>query len=139
MKFTHYTTVAIIGLASPAIAGSCSQFFPPTPCGEVQNNSKHTLKYTYLFEDNRKGGNTVKNAQVSCDQKDLGKGGHKGGGNKDVDGFTFADREYVVQVRGAKSRTIKKGVWTKVRNNELATCWDDAILGKVGCTVELDA
>ncbi|KAF2742648.1 hypothetical protein M011DRAFT_264080 [Sporormia fimetaria CBS 119925] len=140
-----HLTILLLFLFSPATAGGCGAL---TPCGEVENRSNTPMLYTYKFADdnsgphkcdtwNHGGGNTVKDRIVSCDQQSFGKGS-RGGGSKDVDAFSFANRDYIVSVHGASSRTIKRGKWTKISNLERAICWDDAILGKLACTVDYD-
>lgn len=56
----------------------------------------------------------------------------------DVDAFTYADRKYRVQFYGGTAKTVPKGVWTKIKSDEKATCYDNDVLGMPGCFVEFD-
>jgi len=49
-----HITLVVLGLASLTFAGGYNSV---TPCSEVENKSSHTLKYTFKFEDHRKGSN----------------------------------------------------------------------------------
>jgi hypothetical protein len=81
MKHIISTTIALLALTLQTSAGGCGGV---VPCGEVENRSRHTMKYTTKFADDRSGphfcdtwnhggGNTVKNYQVSCKQESLVK------------------------------------------------------------------
>lgn len=152
---SSFTTLLplLLALSTPTLAGSCGAL---SPCGEVDNKSSHTLKYTTKLEDsgckkkdcpdycdvwNHDGGTKVFNppVHVQCHQQSIGpKGGKKGGGNVDVDAFCYADRKYRVQYRGGVTKTIPKGVWTKIKSDEKGTCYDNDLLGMPACFVEFD-
>lgn len=148
------TVVAILlTLLTIVQARGCSRF-PPTPCGEVENRSSHNLRYTTVLDDKCRNGPDqcdVWNSgdhgckirgsplrRVGCKQCVLAPGERIGGGNIDVDAFTFADREYRVQIRGGTARNVAKGVWTKIASSDTAICQDNSILNKPACFVDID-
>lgn len=151
MVFTIGATLLIL---SPVTrARGCSRF-PPTPCGEVDNRSSHNLRYTTVLDNkcsngpdqcdiwnNRNHGCKIKDSplrRVGCKQCVLVPGKRIGGGDIDVDAFTYADREYRVQIRGGIARNVAKGVWTKIASSDTAVCQDNSILNKPACFVDID-
>jgi hypothetical protein len=119
----------VVTSASPASAGGCNWY---TPCGEVSNNSTWGMHVTTTLGEgphycdvwNWDGGSAQVWKHARCTQEYLGAGSHKGGGNVDVDAFTFNDRDYILDFHGNKTWKTK-GVWTKIRNNEGANCYTD--------------
>ena len=132
---------------SPAHAGDCNR---QKPCGEITNKSTWTLQYTDnlnaknsnalcdVWNWNRGfGGPWERFKEVMCTQQSLGPDLHKGGGNIDVDAFTFTDRSYLLDFHGRMSWR-KKGIWTEIRNNEGATCVTSLDYNLPVCTVYWD-
>lgn len=132
---------------SPAHAGACTK---QAPCGEVTNNSAWVLQYTAnlnskgsihlcdVWNWNRGfGGPWERFKEVMCTQQTLGQNLHMGGGNADVDAFTFNDRSYLLDFHG-KLSWRKKGIWTQIRNNEGATCVTSSEYNLPVCTVYWD-
>lgn len=107
--------------------------------GEVQNDSWHTMHSTIKLNNakhkdhcdvwNYSGGlaRTANWAYVKCAQSQLTSGSHAGGGNTDVDAFTFNYTKYKLYMSGPQATwldkgTINKGVWTKITDWDTATC-----------------
>jgi hypothetical protein len=69
---------------SVAVPGGCSSF-PPTPCGEVQNNTSRTLRVS----KNWTCSGSSAPLGTSCAQSitSVGAGSHIGGGNVDIDAY----------------------------------------------------
>ncbi len=151
MKRTIRRTMTVIGLsmlvtvgavtipAGAAHAGGCNWY---TPCGEVSNYSSWGMYDTltlgsgphYCDVWNWNGGSTPAWMHARCTQEYLGTGVHRGGGNIDVDAFTFNDRDYRLNFHGTWSWQTK-GVWTKIKNNEGAYCYTDWYFGVPYCSV----
>lgn len=152
-NITLAVTALLSSILTAVYAGGCSRF-PPTPCGEVENRSSHNLRYTTILDDKCSKGPNLCDVwnngdhgckisgsslrRVACKQCTLAPGKRIGGGNIDVDAFTYADREYRVQIRGGTARNVAKGVWTKISSTETAVCQDNSILNKPACFVDLD-
>lgn len=64
--------------------GGCSSF-PPTPCGEVQNNSVRTI--TISLNWTCSASTAPVNSSCAQSVEGLSSGRHRGGGNVDVDAF----------------------------------------------------
>ncbi|MEU9687859.1 hypothetical protein [Amycolatopsis japonica] len=128
--------------APAASAGGC---VPPV-CGGVWNNTSKTMSVTVNLGSgsghcdvwNYDGGTTNKFKYAKCDQLDLGRGTFGGPRNKppyfDVDAFTYNGQGYHERFGPLGTwhwRT--KGVWTKIRDYQFATCnMDD---GQIWCTI----
>ena len=139
------TTIGLFGLgavvlsASPASAGSCGTW---TPCGEVGNNSAWTMQVSLTWREgphhcdvwNGNGGSTAAWEYNWCTQENLSSGGHRGGGNVDVDLFTFNSRDYILNFHGAQTWKTR-GVWTRIQNNEGAYCYTHPSFGVPVCEV----
>lgn len=70
---------------APEVAlGGCSSF-PPTPCGEVQNNSNRTVRVSLNWTCTADTGNI--GSTCPKDIKSVAAGHHIGGGSVDVDAF----------------------------------------------------
>jgi hypothetical protein len=110
-----------------AYAAGCGSF---TPCGEVSNYSSWEMRDTttlgagphYCDVWNRYGGRTPNWWHAKCTQETLRTGVHRGGGNVDVDAFTFASNDYMLNFHGSWSWKTK-GVWTKIQSIEGAYCY----------------
>lgn len=149
-----YVLILTIAAFFPAVQTRGCSRFPPTPCGEVENRSSHDLRYTTVLDDkcsngpdpcdvwnNGDHGCRIRGSplrRVGCKQCVLAPGKRIGGGNVDVDAFTYADREYRVQIRGGPARNVAKGVWTKIASSDTAICQDNSILNKPACFVDID-
>jgi hypothetical protein len=70
--------------ASRGALGGCSSF-PPTPCGEVQNNSNRTVRVSLNWTCSADTG--ALGSSCPKDIKSVGAGKHIGGGSVDVDAF----------------------------------------------------
>ncbi|MFD8152641.1 hypothetical protein ACFV28_18085 [Streptomyces sp. NPDC059720] len=102
-----------------------------TPCGEATNLTPWGMHITttlgtgasgYCDVWNKDGGSTPSWWHARCDQRYLAPGAHYGGGNIDVDAFTFNDRGYYMTF---STRTWHAaGVWTKITNLQDAKCDD---------------
>ncbi|MGW4426606.1 hypothetical protein [Streptosporangium sp. NPDC004631] len=128
---TLVASVAVLASPSPALAGGCRW----GPCGEAQNNSPWTIHTTEVLGTggphwcdvwNGNGGTTASPWHTTCEQKALAPGSHRGGGRIDVDAVTFNDRDYVVKVRGTLVGWKKKGVWTRLHNDEHVVCFKNS-------------
>lgn len=142
-------TIIFFSLMPIVRAAGCGRF---SPCGEVDNHSGYTLRYTTILDDdckkgpnrcdvwNHDGGNKNFDPPVcaSCHQISLGPGKHVGGGSVDVDAFTYADRAYLVTMGSSRTRQIKKGVWTKVESTEKAVCSNGSGTQLPSCRVYFD-
>ncbi|MGH3861340.1 hypothetical protein [Actinokineospora sp.] len=119
--------------------GGCDWY---SPCGEVGNNSSWQMRVTTTlgtgphFCDvwNWNGGSASVWKHANCTQVVLERNGHMGGGNVDVDAFTFADRNYMLNFHGTLSWKTA-GVWTKIQNTEGAYCRTDWNYGVPVCDV----
>lgn len=81
---------------------------------------------------NARGGPTEERDQYGCTPRPTT--GHEGGWGVDVDAFTFLDRDYKITM-GNLIKTVKKGEWTRVQNDQEATCSDGparSILCEIG-------
>ncbi|MEV0321597.1 hypothetical protein ACIBKX_15780 [Streptomyces sp. NPDC050658] len=116
--------------AAPAQATVCTGL----NCGKVKNKSTAGMHFTVDLGSggdrcdvwNYDGGNKEKWKYAKCGQTFLGAGKSKGGAGSgvDVDAFTFNGTSYGLRMYSdtAPVQTRKKGIWTKIRGDEVATC-----------------
>ncbi|MEU7579785.1 hypothetical protein AB0B50_19520 [Streptomyces sp. NPDC041068] len=77
---------------------------------------------------------------ASCKQSSLKASGGHSKNKKDTDALTFNSGSYWVhfQDRGGKKFELKKGVWTKIRDTEVASCsWSQSLKAPL-CTIFFD-
>lgn len=125
---TFSPTAQASAAAPAAVMGGCGTF---TPCGEATNLTPWGMYITtnlgtgtsgYCDVWNKNGGSTPSSWHAKCDQRYLAPGAHYGGGNIDVDAFTFNDRGYYMTF---STRTWHAaGVWTKITDLQEAKCDD---------------
>lgn len=125
---------------TPTSAGRCRRF-PPTPCGEITNQSGKVMTYTTSLG---KGPDVCNVSSIvgeastwNCKQEPLPSPGHRGGRNVDVDAFTFNDEDYYI-MNGHIPILMTKGVWTKIYNMNAAWCYPSPVGGHPWCTIGLD-
>ncbi|MGI5203511.1 hypothetical protein ACQEU6_18305 [Spirillospora sp. CA-108201] len=114
-------------------------------CGEVHNGSHLTMHTTVDLGKgtdhcdvwNYDGGTMNKWVYAKCTQKSLVSGGSRGGGTTDVDALTFNKDAYMLDFHGTLLWK-DKGVWTKIHNNETASCGTDASFGIPFCRIVWD-
>jgi hypothetical protein len=127
----------LLTFSPPTLAGDCIQ----TPvggttiwvCGSVRNSSPWTLRYTtnpdsstgngYCQFWNWPEGITTVSKRVKCTQQSLAPGGYAGEdrqGGVDVDGLTFADRDWRFQ-----TKSLQRGVWHKFATTTNVVCDDE--------------
>ncbi|MEV7194498.1 hypothetical protein AB0N81_22205 [Streptomyces sp. NPDC093510] len=114
-------------------------------CGEVSNASHLAMHTTIKLGSgsdrcdvwNYDGGDKQKWVYAECTQKKLSSGGRRGGSGVDVDAVTFNSEAYILDFHGATTWKAK-GVWTKIRDNETATCGTDVGLGVPFCRITWD-
>jgi hypothetical protein len=119
------TTLLMFLSMSLVSAGDCHS---ASLCGEVNNQSSKYMTVTtslgsgqhYCNVWNWDGSNPAR-----CEHEPpLAPGSSMGGGNVDVDAFTFADDDYTLSFYGGSSSRKTKGVWTKITDIQEATCND---------------
>jgi hypothetical protein len=135
-------------LPSITFAGDCQKLAFCFVCGKVENKTAYTMKITQNPSDQNskttsarphwcdiynwsgtpwKDFHSCPNRPCICKQETLAPHSSKGGNvcrsnHPDVDAFCFADRDYVVVNPGGGNRRVRKGVWTRIHNNEKAVC-----------------
>ncbi|GLY32260.1 hypothetical protein [Kineosporia sp. NBRC 101731] len=109
-----------------------------SPCGEVQNDTPWGMYITTSLGRgsdwcdvwNSNAGSSGAWKHMKCTQEYLAPGKHRGGGNVDVDAFTFSNRAYYMTY--SSKSWHDKGVWTKITDlqegkcddrNGVPTCW----------------
>ncbi|KAF2834352.1 hypothetical protein M501DRAFT_1035343 [Patellaria atrata CBS 101060] len=144
-----FSIIAFLLPALGAFAGSCSPDWSPCrACGKIKNNTGYNIKITKNPSNNNSKTTTARphwcdifnwsgtawsnphscpNRPCICKQETLGP--HKTiGGNRcsspyvDPDAFCLADRDYVLVQPGGGSRRVRKGVWTRIHDDETAEC-----------------
>lgn len=129
--------ILMLGLLSTrdAQADNCTGPF----CGKVKNRTGKTMHITHSLGCGAHFcdvWNDSSRAPVRCRQQTMGNGTR--GGNRtgvDVDAFTFANEGYHSRWgRLGKWSWRKKGVWTKLRDGEIADCGIGA-RKQIWCTV----
>lgn len=141
-------TLQLIGLLlillfqiTPASAGHCRRF-PPTPCGELINQSGKVMTYTSLLDrgpDKCLVANHHDGRPVSCKHEHVASHGHAGGKNVDVDAFTFDDDDYYVLFDRGTPVLRTKGVWTRIKDMQAAYCYPPRKDGDhPWCTIVVD-
>ena len=116
---------AVFVTSEPARAGGCDWY---SPCGEAQNSTPWGMHVTTTLGAgphwcdvwNINGGSSPAWQHSKCTQQYLAPGGHHGGGNVDVDAFTFNDRGYYMTFQSRVWHA--KGVWTKITNLQDVEC-----------------
>ncbi|MEU6404960.1 hypothetical protein [Streptomyces sp. NPDC046985] len=114
--------------ASASTCGGPSDYL----CGAAKNRSGRTMSLTlnlgagggYCDVWNWGGGTSESFKHARCDQQTFGNGTKGGNGTGvDVDAFTFAGYGYHERFsRVGTWHWRQKGVWTKVRDEEIADC-----------------
>ncbi len=115
-------------------------------CGEVKNRTDQTMSITedlgegphYCQVWNWNGGTDDSSVRGHCTQETIGYGTYGGDfTGVDVDAFTFANEGYHERFgRLGTWHWRTKGVWTKIRDEEIADCGiGDG--GQIWCTVLL--
>ncbi|MEV0170374.1 hypothetical protein AB0I00_04475 [Streptomyces sp. NPDC050803] len=137
--------IALPSSAHAAGEGCKDKEGDPKLCGEVSNTSHLTMHSTINLGRgsdrcdvwNYDGGDKEKWVYAKCTQKPLASGGRRGGRGVDVDAVTFNSEDYILDFHGDQSWKTK-GVWTKIRDNETATCGTDARFGVPFCRISWD-
>ncbi|WP_067133310.1 hypothetical protein [Microtetraspora malaysiensis] len=135
--------VAVVG-APAASASTCTGRF----CGAVKNRTGRTMHITLNLGAgsglcnvwNWDGGTGSNSKQARCDQQAFGNGTKGGNGTGvDVDAFTFNSEGYHERfTRVGTWHWRTKGVWTKIRDGEIADCGiGDS--NEIWCTVLVQA
>ncbi|MFI0411404.1 hypothetical protein [Actinomadura sp. 3N508] len=86
---------------------------------------------------NYDGGTKNKWVYAKCTQVKLSAGDWRGGGTVDVDALTFNYDDYMLDFHGTLLWKTK-GVWTKIHNNETASCGTDMGFGVPFCRISWD-
>ncbi|GAB1516884.1 hypothetical protein [Actinophytocola sp. KF-1] len=156
------TIAALIVPTSTASADGCKVINSVSPtvmlCGRVYNQSTKPLYTTTVLdfpdadEDeardggkddpphecelwNGEGNSSPATRKVGCYQVELAPGSSRGGNYVDVDAFTYADREYLIDFHGKLSWQTE-GVWTRIRSWESAYCYTDPGFGFPTCLIK---
>ncbi|GLZ35094.1 hypothetical protein Lesp02_72810 [Lentzea sp. NBRC 105346] len=130
--------------APAAQAGNCTGRF----CGAVKNRTGRTMYYTTTLGSgsgfcdvwNRDGGTGSNFWHAPCNQLSMGNGVRGGNGTGyDVDAFTFNNWGYHERfTRVGTWHWRSAGVWTKIRDGEIADC-GIGDQNEIWCTVLVQA
>lgn len=131
-------SVGGITTAPTASAGTCTKKLGVLLCGAAKNRTGRTMSITenlssprgsdhnwnYCDVWNWQGGPGNSWLHAYCIQKTIGNGTRGGNGTgRDVDAFTFANEGYHERFSRIGSwHWRNKGVWTKIRDGEIADC-----------------
>ncbi|ORX94104.1 hypothetical protein BCR34DRAFT_580183 [Clohesyomyces aquaticus] len=129
MKISAILICSGLLMVPGTLAGQCTKVGSKYRCGRIENNSKRTMSYTqdpnsstapHLCQFWNWPGHSDK--PVKCTQYTTPPGGTAGCGTcsakgVDVDGFTFADTDYIIN-----NDPITKGVWTKIDDLTTVVC-----------------